>query len=41
MINITKKEINNKLQNVLLRYEEVLEHFSHYKTEKGFLSLDS
>ena len=38
---ITKEEINKKFQNVFLKYDEVLDHFSNNRTENGFLSLNN
>ena len=38
---ITKEEINKKFQNVFLKYDEVLDHFSNNRAENGFLSLNN
>ena len=40
MLNVTKKEINNKLQNIIFRYDEVIKFLNNNDTENGFKSLN-
>ena len=40
MLNVTKKEINNKLQDIIFRYDEIIKFLNNNETENGFKSLN-